>query len=66
MCHAYSFSYNPGWKKMQFQLALNKTFDPTLPPLTHRQARAKEQKLTKQYCRHPPHQFSTQSSLYQN
>ena len=29
MCHAYCFSLNPGWKKMQFQLALNKTFCPT-------------------------------------
>ena len=24
-----------GWKKIRFQLALNKTFWPTLPPLIH-------------------------------
>ena len=41
----YCFGRNPGWKKMQFQLALNKTFCPTPPPLIHR--RLKHHQRTK-------------------
>ena len=32
MCHAYCLGSHPGWKKMSFQLALNKTFCPTTQP----------------------------------
>ena len=35
LCHAYCFNENPTWKRMRFQLALNKT----QPPLTHRRLR---------------------------
>ena len=45
MCHAYYFGLNPGWKKMQFQLALNKNFCPTPQPLTH--SRLKHHQITK-------------------
>ena len=45
MNHAYYVSLNPGWKKMRIQLALNKTFCPTLQPLTHR--RLKQLQRTK-------------------
>ena len=47
------------WKKMRFQLALNKTSCSNPQPLTHRQ----EQKLTRQCflpLSLPPHRFSTQ------
>ena len=51
---------------MQFQVALNKTFCPTPPPLIHRRLKhCKKQKLTKQ-CFAFPHRFSTQSLQYQN
>ena len=52
MCHACCFGLNPGWKKIRFQLALNKTFCPTPQHLTHRQLKhsTKEQKSTKQYA----------------
>ena len=45
MCHAYCFSLNPVWKKMRFQLALNKTLCPASQLLTHR--RLKHQQKTK-------------------
>ena len=64
MNHAYCVGINPGWKKMTFQLALNKTFCPNPQPLTHRQ----EQKLTRQCflpLSLPPHRFSTQILQYQ-
>ena len=31
--HAYCVGLNPGWKKVRFQLALNKTFCPNPQPL---------------------------------
>ena len=45
MNHAYCVGINPGWKKMTFQLALNKTFCPNPQPLTHR--RLKQRQTTK-------------------
>ena len=42
MNHAYCVGINPGWKKMTFQLALNKTFCPNLQPLTHRQVKQRQ------------------------
>ena len=65
ICHACCFGLNRGWKKIQFQLALNKTFCPTPQPLTHRRGTDKEQKLTNQCFPPLPHMFSRQSSQYQ-
>ena len=45
MNHVYFVRLNPGWKNMQFQLALDKTFCPNPQPLTHR--RLKQRKGTK-------------------
>ena len=45
LCHAYCFSLNPVWKKMRFQLALNKFLCPASQLLTHR--RLKHQQKTK-------------------
>ena len=39
MNHAYCVDLNPGWKKMTFQLALNKTFCLNPQPFTHRQVK---------------------------
>ena len=36
MRRAYCFGLNAGWKKIRFQLALNKTFFPTQHPFTQR------------------------------
>ena len=70
MNHAYCVGLNPNWKKMRFQLALNKSFCPNPQPHSKRRLKQrKEQKLTKQCflsSRSPPHRFSTQSSQYQN
>ena len=52
-----------GWKKIRFQLALNKTFCPTPPPLSHWRFKHRQKYLTKQCFR--PHRFSTQSWQYQ-
>ena len=57
--------WHPGWKKMSFQLSLNKTFCPTPQPLIHRRLKHR-QTLTKQCFLPPPHRISTQSSQYQN
>ena len=51
MYHVDCFGLNPGWKKMQYQLALNTT---------------KEQKLMKQYFLPPRHRISLQSTQNQN
>ena len=45
MNHAYCLNLNPGWKKMRFQLALDKTFCPNPQLLTNRQL--KQRKRTK-------------------
>ena len=45
MNHAYCVGLNPAWKKMRFQLVLNKTFCPNPQPLTHR--RLKQRQKTK-------------------
>ena len=45
MNHAYCISLNPAWKKMRFQLDLNKTFYTNPQPLTHR--RLKQRQRTK-------------------
>ena len=37
---------NPTWKKMRFQLALNKTFCPTTPPLTHQRLKHRQRRNT--------------------
>ena len=42
MNHAYCVGINPGWIKMGFQLALNKTFCPNPQPLTHRQVKQRQ------------------------
>ena len=42
MNHVYYLGLNPGWKKMRFQLALNKTFCPYPQPLTHRQVKQRQ------------------------
>ena len=42
MCHAYCFGQSPGWKKMRFQLALNKTFCPTPPPFIYQQLKHRQ------------------------
>ena len=35
MNHAYCVDLNPGWKKIRFQLVLNKTFWPNPQPFTY-------------------------------
>ena len=37
--HAYCVGLNLGWKKMRFQLALNKTFCPNPQSLSHQQVK---------------------------
>ena len=64
MCHAYCFGLHSGWKKIPFQLVLNKTFCPTPQPLTHRQL--KHHQRTKINKTMLSHRLSTQSSQYQN
>ena len=75
MNHAYCVSLNPDWKKMQFQLALNKTFCLNPQPLTHRQLKERQRtKINKTMLSvsapsphpHPPHWLSTQSLQYQD
>ena len=78
MNHAYCLGLNPGWKKMQFQLALNKIFCPNPQPFTHRRLKQRQiTKINKAMLTDlslppspppppPPHRFSTQSSQYQN
>ena len=57
----------PDGKKMRFQLALNKTFCSTPPPLIHRRFKHRQRtKINKQCLLPPPHRFSTQSSQYQH
>ena len=54
-------------EKMQFHLAINKTFCPTPPPLTHRQLKHHQRtKINKAMFSAPPSRFSTQNSQYQN
>ena len=68
--HAYCIGLNPGWKKMRFQLALNKTFCPNLQPLTHRQVKRRQRTKINKIMLYAPslpsHRFSTQSLQYQN
>ena len=70
MNHAYCVGLNPGWKKMRFQLVLNKTFRTNPQPLTHRQVNHRQRtKINKTMLSAPslsPHRFSTQSLQYQN
>ena len=70
MNRAYCLNLNPGWKKMRFQLGLNKTFCPYPQPLTHRQVkqwqRTKINKTMLSAPSLPSHRFSTQSLQYQN
>ena len=70
MNHAYCVGLNPGWKKMRFQLVLNKTFCTNPQPLTHRQVKQRQRtKINKTMLSAPslsPHRFSTQSLQYQN
>ena len=73
MNHAYYVDLNPGWKKMRFQRALNKTFCPNPQPFTHRLLKQHQiTKINKTMLSDPPpppplpHRFSTQSSQYQN
>ena len=55
MNHAYCVGLNPGWKKMTFQLALNKTFWPNPQPLTHRQVKQRQRtKINKTMLSAPP------------
>ena len=73
MNHAYCVGSSDGWKKMRFQLALNKTFFSNPQPLTHRRLKQRQRKkISKTMLSahllpppHPPHlshRFSTQSS----
>ena len=72
MNHAYCVGLNPDWKKMRFQLALNKTFFPNTQTLTYRRLKQRQRtKISKTMlsalCSPPlPHRFSTQSSQYRN
>ena len=70
MNHAYCVGLNPGWKKMQFQLPLNKTFCPNPQSLSHQQLKQCQRTKIKKTIFLPPsslpHWFSTQSSEYQN
>ena len=70
MNHVYYLGLNPGWKKMRFQLALNKTFCPYPQPLTCQKVKQPQRtKINKTKLSAPSlplHQFSTQSSQYQN
>ena len=42
MNHAYCVGLNPGWKKIRFQPALNKTFCPNPQPLPERQVKQRQ------------------------
>ena len=70
MNHAYRVGLNPGWKKMLFQLALNKNSCPNPQLLTYRQLKQRQRtKINKTMLSAPslpPHRFPTQSSQYQN
>ena len=70
VCHIWiKFDLNvkkTDWKKIRFQLALNKTFCPTPPRLIHRRFKHRQRtKITKQCFLPPHHRFSIQSSQYQ-
>ena len=64
--HAYCVGLNPVWKKMRFQLVLNKTFCNNPQPLTHRQAEQRQRTKINKTMLSAPHRFSTQSLQYQN
>ena len=70
MNHVCCIGLNPSWKKMRFQLAVNKTFCLNPQLLTHRLLKQRQRtKINKtMLCAPlpPPHQFSTQNSQYQN
>ena len=56
-----------GWKNMRFQLALDKTFCPTPPPLIHRRFKHRQRtKINKTMLSAYPSSVSTQSSQYQH
>ena len=63
-------SLNCCWRKIIFQLTLNKTFCPNPQPLTHQQGKQRQRtKINKTMLSSPslsPHWFSTQSLQYQN
>ena len=81
MCHAYiGLANNLGWKKIRFQLPLNKTFCLTAPPLIQRRFKHRQRtKINKTMLPYKhttwnprgvfvgflPHRFSAQSSQYQ-
>ena len=68
MNHAYRVSLNPGWKKMRFRLALNKTFCPTTPhppPSTAKEQKTKINKTMLSAPSLPHHRFSAQTLQYQ-
>ena len=48
MDHANCVGLNHGWKKMGFQLVLNKTFCSKPQPLTHRRLKLRQRKKTKE------------------
>ena len=64
MCHAYCYRLNRGWKKIRFQLVLNKTFCLTTQPSpTDNESTAKEQKFTKHCFLLPSHWFSDEKQI---
>ena len=48
---------NKIWKKMRFQLALNKTFCPNPQPLTHRQVKQRQRTKLNKTMLSDPHPF---------
>ena len=70
MNHAYYVGLNPSWKKMRYQLALNKAFCPNQQPLIQRQVKQRQRKKINKAMLSapplPPDRFSTQSLRYQN
>ena len=55
MNHAYCVGSSNGWKMMQFQLALNKTFFSNPQPLTHgRLKQHQRKKISKAMLSAPP------------
>ena len=70
MSHACCIGLNPGWKKMIFQLAVNKTLCPNPQLLTQRLLKQRQRRKINETMLSaplpPPHRFSTQISQYQN
>ena len=56
MCHAYCLGQNLVWKKLSFQLALNKTFCPTPQPLIYQRLKHDQRtKINKTMLSASPH-----------